>query len=491
MARKKWNSKEDFNRNKESSGFTSNKINGNGLKRGYTKGSLTKGLVAYYPMERGEGQVLFDGAHGNHGQIKPGDSGGNTSTSDMWNDSDKVGSNCLSFDGTDDFVNAGDVFSTLNDGSITGWFKISSMSGNEAVYAWRDPDGTDAFEVFVDDGTVRFADERGNDFVSADSTSTYDDGSWHFFAGVSIKGKNATLFVDGVEVASSSISDDSIESDSVDQYIGARNDTANSTTDWYFSGDLDNVAIYDRALSQPEIEALYNLTSPQGRKVTESDVPSQSDSGVSRYPFDGDVNDSWGSNDGTDNTSAGFVDGVFGQAKDFNGTDDRVELPDLGLNSSQSFTFSAWTNMDSGDSSIHGIVSRYDGSDDIIQFQIDARNDPNVVHWRAGHAGSNEISITSNVNDPYESWIHIVGVYDSTGPTLRLYENGSLTAESTGTVDDFDTADGPWIGAQSDGSKYFNGAIDDVRIYDKALSPTEVEQLYSKGAYRINRTDVL
>ncbi|MEV4178193.1 LamG-like jellyroll fold domain-containing protein [Nonomuraea sp. NPDC049709] len=76
-------------------------------------------------------------------------------------------------------------------------------------------------------------------------------------------------------------------------------------------------------------------------------------------------------------------------------------------------------------------------------------------------------------------WTHLTGVYDSGARQLRLYVNGALAGQATGTIWN---AGGPFmIGAAKSGgqvSNRFPGGVDDVRAYDRALSDSEVRELH-------------
>jgi len=85
------------------------------------------------------------------------------------------------------------------------------------------------------------------------------------------------------------------------------------------------------------------------------------------------------------------------------------------------------------------------------------------------------------------SWYHVAGVYDASAHTLKLYLNG---ADNSGTL-----SGGPvtgsiknstanaLIGARSGGStEGFNGTLDEVRIYNRALTAAEISALYNSGA---------
>jgi len=465
-----WDGDDDFSRAKDNSGFVQDDLADHpaGLGRGYDVGSLTEGLVAYYPLDEGQGQVVHDGGLDNLAQI-------NGAT---WNGSGQVGDDALSFDGTDDYVQDSDATAVSGSFSASAWVKFDTLSDRQRI-------------LTVNSGNIGLEYNNSNDQLQFSHYSSESDSSgtlgtftpstevWYHIVGT-FDGDTQRLYIDSNQNDSNSFPNDP----KVDYGISIG---AYSGASSYLDGVIDHVAVYDRALSQPEVEALANLTSPVGREITESDVPSQSDNGVSRYEFEGDVTDSWGTNDGTDNTSAGFVDGVFGQAKDFDGSDDYVDLPDLGLSTTSDFSISFWSNP-TDFSSVMYPIGLYDGSDDIffVEYQTDG-----TLQVRLGHTGGTSIQYTTSATFPSD-WHKIGLVWDSANTELSLYKSGSLVRKDSASVDDpFDDTENIDLGRRSDGQGFFFGALDDVRIYDKALTDSKVEQLFNKGSYRIARSEVL
>ena len=75
-------------------------------------------------------------------------------------------------------------------------------------------------------------------------------------------------------------------------------------------------------------------------------------------------------------------------------------------------------------------------------------------------------------------WYHVAGTYD--GSTMKLYINGALdnsTPQNLGQTT-FNTAD-LYIGTYSTSDHHFDGNLDDMYIYDRALAETEIHELYS------------
>jgi hypothetical protein len=448
------------------------------IQHGYQLGSLTEGLVAYYPMEEGQGQVLHDGALDNLGQI-------NGAT---WNGSGQVGSNALDFDGSNDNVNtSGHLFSEAGF-SVGGWVNLDSLAPSNDDYV--------IFENLGSGGSgsggflranrsaieaAQFGFENGSSFQTVNGISTISTDSWVHIFGV-YDGSEVRLYIDASL-------DNSVSASGEPNANGNEGSIGylRSGSSEYLNGQIDDLRVYSRPLSQPEIEALAGLTEPSGSQVEERDLPTYPDpEAIARYEFENDVTDSWGSNDATDNTSAGFVDGVYGQAKDFDGSDDYVDTNIATLNTPT--TISAWFNLDNTTSS-GGIISNFTGGDD--DHYIDYNRN-----------GNNEIRFTSDVGDgrslasiqregtitDSDRWYQVVGVLGR--KEMALYLDGNIVGVTGGTPDGtlIDSGHNFWIGWMN--NEYHNGKIDDVRIYDRALDPIEVETLFNKGAYRINRGEL-
>jgi len=104
---------------------------------------------------------------------------------------------------------------------------------------------------------------------------------------------------------------------------------------------------------------------------------------------------------------------------------------------------------------------------------------PGKLGLRTRNAFLSKITGVTDVNDG--NWYHVVTVRNSNGMT-ELYVNGLLDAGDYLAVSDVDSDGFLGIGVHSTlGDNYFNGLIDDVRIYDKALSAEEIQQLYQDG----------
>lgn len=94
-----------------------------------------------------------------------------------------------------------------------------------------------------------------------------------------------------------------------------------------------------------------------------------------------------------------------------------------------------------------------------------------------GTTGSNGVA-TATGKAAVGAWAHIAGVYEP-GVALRVYVNGKLEGSDTSAVppNALDVGDELRVGARADGKNPWLGVIDDVRVYDRALSAAEIAQI--------------
>ena len=103
----------------------------------------------------------------------------------------------------------------------------------------------------------------------------------------------------------------------------------------------------------------------------------------------------------------------------------------------------------------------------------------NGGHMSCGSAGTTDVTSTSVISDG--NWHHFVFTSSATGPTEHLYVDGVLQA--SGVVAPYwnSTPQSPSIGQRGGGGSFFNGSIDDVRLYNRVLSAAEAAQIYKNN----------
>jgi hypothetical protein len=197
---------------------------------------------------------------------------------------------------------------------------------------------------------------------------------------------------------------------------------------------------------------------------------------VAYYPFNGTANDASGNaNNGIVNGTAAYETNSTGQiALQFNGTNNYVSLAELPTSGSGSFTIFAWVN-DSIPGTRQTIVSYGEGSqvsDSALYIYL---TDNNMLRFDLADSPGPTSPII--INNGY--WYH-VGVVNNNG-NVQLYVNG--VAEGSSVSMNPNIVSGfQYIGVDGGPNgigDYFNGTINKVRIWNRALSASEIQQLYA------------
>ncbi len=173
--------------------------------------------------------------------------------------------------------------------------------------------------------------------------------------------------------------------------------------------------------------------------------------------------------DGTLNGDPQWVEGQLGGALDFDG-DDSVEIPHSPLLSiTNEITISAWTYMKANASGELAIVSKGGWAAMDLPYELTV-TPGGVIFWQFYDDGGRDTCAPDS--PPVEEWHHIAATYD--GQIFKCYIDGVLAEEwaYAGTMPE-NTAS-VTIGQRSRGGTFFNGIIDEVAIYDRALSEEEI-----------------
>jgi hypothetical protein len=209
---------------------------------------------------------------------------------------------------------------------------------------------------------------------------------------------------------------------------------------------------------------------------------------VAWYEFEGNADDSAGSNNGSLMGDAAFAPGLapLGQALSLDGDGDYVSLPATfaSVTASSTKSIMAWVKPDfTGDPG--RVVTLYRKSDGSSGFSIKGTGD-DPSEWRGLYmAGSDTYAgINSGVHLIADKWTHVALVQNNAD--IFIYVNGVL-ANSAGdaNVPSISSPLNAGIGAYNSGTYidgFFDGLIDDVRIYDHALSEGDIRAIMPEPA---------
>jgi hypothetical protein len=220
-----------------------------------------------------------------------------------------------------------------------------------------------------------------------------------------------------------------------------------------------------------------------GRAVSVSALPgepsvaAQGATLVAWYAFEGNADDSSGNDyHGILNGAPALTTGKYGQAYQFDGTDDYVSIAwDAPIQGEgRSFTLAAWVKTDDRTDE-HWVLGDDSGW---FHFLFGLHRGHLSIRWRYGSAW------TDYSLDTYQTvagdFTHIAATYDAAARYVRLYVNGALAVADTTSlplgIGDL-SALHIGKGRTADPSEYFEGVIDDVRVYNGALTDEEIRAL--------------
>lgn len=437
--------------------------------------------VAYWRIDKGSGLTAYDDSSNNNDLAIAGAS---------WTTSGKFG-NALSFDGTNDQATTSNSSSLniLGNLSISGWVKATDFSTTTLQWLVHKDSGSAGYGFgFGQTTNDLFLSIDGTKYESS-SNFSLSNSTWHHL-GVSLASTTATFYIDGQVLGSTVACANAPPADASSTIFRIGSDGTN-----YFSGVLDEIKIYNYTRTALEMMVDYN----QGMAVMLGGGTTAGTSSVAFWRFDegqgGTIyDDSSNNNDGTIPTStishwATSTLAKYGKTIDFDGTNDYVQISDSTSTSiTGDLTISAWIRPDVV-SKEQIILGKWDettaNNDRSYRLYLDASN---KLNFSVSTDGSAIVSHTgSNTSFSAGTWYHIEAIYDASS-TMDVYVNGELDVtqkSSSVPVSIDDNVSNLYIGAKENtaGSidTKFDGAIDDVRIYNYARSASQVFVDYNGG----------
>jgi hypothetical protein len=377
--------------------------------------------------------------------------------------------------------------------TASGWFKHTSSANNrEDIYFGNGATvgGQSGYAVYTDysTGNIALSFRTNPNQVFYNSTTNIKDGNWH---NVCLTYNNGVyvLYVDSVSIlnGTSSYYLNNL-TPSYDTFIGSRYGTTGVGTS--IIGSADQVRIFNTALNPNDVWLLYSETSATSSTL---DYPA-STGAQALYELEGNADDTGGTYNGTDTAvawvplydgtdgatvtyAAPSVSASFLKAGDFNGSSSKIEIAGLStfLASSSSKSWSCWVKTTNTTAPNRAIISDYNSGGN---YNFDCyMKTTGVVEIVSATGGSTVFAPSTKIVNDGE-WHNIIAVQDTTANTLKLYidsvEEVSLSI-GTGT----DGVRSLYIGTY--GAGYFwNGQIDQARIFNKALDSGEILQLYNE-----------
>ncbi|MDF1498383.1 MAG: PA14 domain-containing protein [Patescibacteria group bacterium] len=258
-----------------------------------------------------------------------------------------------------------------------------------------------------------------------------------------------------------------------------------------YAGLLDELRVYNRALYPEEIEDHYNgIFADNTGLVSYWDF----DEGTGEIVGDSSGNGNDGSLSNVDGTlynmdESDWVNGKYGYGLDFDGINDYVKTNSFSIpNTNNVITFSGWIN--NSKKTAHQTLiadATQSGSTGFLFLYRQYDNDYLIWQFAFGTSYSYFYS-SSNFFTGYDNqWVYVTAVVDYANKTAKFYRNGELINTATTTLNMLfpNLSRSKYIGSYNSSAHRFDGLMDDVRIYNRALSDAEVEEHY-KGVFTDN-----
>ncbi len=174
--------------------------------------------------------------------------------------------------------------------------------------------------------------------------------------------------------------------------------------------------------------------------------------------------------------------GRFGKGLEFDGVDDYVRIqdsPDFTFGANDSFTIEAWIKTEY--KGYQAIVSTYWGGTEFFRISTNASG----IWFEFRDANSNLVAVHPVGTEDYldGKWHYVAGVRDTRSGMAYLYIDGKLEDNITDTTNTTIDSGEIHIGNNVNGNYWFNGTIDEVRIWRRALSPQEINASYNAGLH--------
>lgn len=386
----------------------------------------------------------------------------------------------LNFDGSNDFIRATN-FDPGSTFSVTLWMRADTLNSIDTYIEHARTNRRNDFFVGYDGSLNQL-------FVQLEASSTDGEDAacgdpkfctgvrlypnrWYHLA-VIVTPTTLTVYVDG-EQAYTTTHTTTVDFNPGDWLIGGDTDSnpADTPDSDFFDGRLDDIRVYNHALSQAEVSDTMNL--------------------LAFWKFDecswsmaGDVADASGhAYNGTATNGADTEAGKLCQAGSFDGSNDYIALNSL-PNLTGSFTIAAWINPNAIDSD-QRIFADDEGNSGGFAFSLGDAADGRL---RFFSRNVNPVSLDTPTLISTGSWYYVVAVHNASAKTMQIFVNGALAASQTYTGSWGSDSGTASIGGETDGAGAeavpnwrFNGLIDEMRISQRALTSEEISDYFTRS----------
>ncbi len=387
-----------------------------------------------------------------------------------------VGGSVFSFDGSDDYINLGDLsnigVSNASAVSVSLWFKKDG-DGNYVLFELKEGSSKIALQSYLANGLYIYINN-----VSYNVAVTVANNEWHnimlvFDGNGDLDADRLKLYFNGSNITGGTYSA------SVPTAVGAFTSSMSSNigrtpATAYFDGELSNVQVFNTALSSTEITTLYNNGSPLTSMSGFSSL-------LAWYKLDNseiynNTSTEW-SIDNNQNPS------TYKSSLNFNS--DGISIASTAttpINPTGDYSISAWVNP-SNVTTANQIFTKYGNTDSTRAFGFLIHTDGKLrLLQRATGVTNNTFSANSILANV---WTHVAVVRSESNESVSLYINGVLDGgvQENDFIPNNGGTEDLRIGRNNSTPSitYFTGQISNVSIFNTELSSSQIQTIYNNG----------
>ncbi|MGD1808974.1 LamG-like jellyroll fold domain-containing protein [Dapis sp. BLCC M126] len=390
--------------------------------------------------------------------------------------------NCLSFDGVDDNIQMPEMNIDYSKGfTVEAWCYSSKFKNYSRIIDFANGPTEDniIFSHYVNNSILLVV-YLGSQRKELVINQIFENNQWLHLAATVDQLGNAKIYKNGQQVGEGLLAIPNTVN-RTKNYLG---NTQNAKSPIYFQGKMSNLRLYNRPLSPEEIKECI--------KVDQTPPPMDINRGlqlhlplneiVENAAKEKEVVDASGQKlNGKVNGNPEIVaDSRFGNCINFDGVDDYIELPTAAIPQSDEITISFWAHGGKSLPKTNSIIVAYDQSNHRV-VNIHLPWSDSKIYFDCGNTTTSDdsydrIDKLSQAVDFKDKWTHWVFTKNVATGEMKIYQNGSLWQSGTGKNKSIGSVAMVRLGCDS-GTLFYHGKVANLRIYDRVLSPEEINEL--------------
>ncbi len=368
----------------------------------------------------------------------------------------KSGSASGSFDGVNDYVllRSSELISKTSESTIEAWVLPDCLQSG-VVYSENTTGGT-VYHMYAGCYGVSFSIKRSSAWYTVTSGKRLIPGIWNHVA-ATLDSSGMKIYINGELAAHKT--DYNLPSDNTISEVNVGR-TNNSGGADFFKGLIDDLKVYNRSLTDEELNAKFN----GGRNVY--------------YKFENNLEDSSGNNlngsllNGTGFSSSSKKDAY---AAHLDGIDNYMLVPhSTPFDMTRTLSVSYWVKAAAEQNAVFTLLDKSSDAEAFTGWFMQGNADGNIS-WGFGNGTDFASTVTASVDIRDNKWHLITGTYD--GADLKIYIDGVLNNIKAETSDIALNAGPFYIGGTQAGDG-FKGLLDELAVYSYALNEAEVKRLF-------------